>query len=205
MNTDQLNSIIRTVMKIASGLLIAHGLQGTADMINSADVTGSILLIVSLLWSHFNHGSDTNGGNAAVKLLLALALPAFLLTGCKSLDAGADPLVVRTEQTQTMATAALDTFLKIDNQNRLLIATNLPSVHAFAEWLRVKTPSADGTTNVTARWVSLLQSTESAKLAYKQNRSPDNSTKLNAALTALDVASKQAQSQLIQVQNLNQK
>ena len=84
MNTDQFLSIVRTVMKIASGVLIAHGLQGTADMINSADVTGSILLIVSCLWSHFNHGSDTNSGNAALKLLLALALPAVLLTGCKT-------------------------------------------------------------------------------------------------------------------------
>ena len=84
MNTDQFLSIVRTVMKIVSGILIAHGLQGTADMINSADVTGSILLIVSCLWSHFNHGSDTNSGNAALKLLLALALPALLLTGCKT-------------------------------------------------------------------------------------------------------------------------
>lgn len=84
MNTDQLLSIIRTGLKVLSGILIAHGLQNTADVLNSADFIGSLLLIAGCLWSHFTHTSaaPTDAGGNKVVLILAIGAAALFFTGC---------------------------------------------------------------------------------------------------------------------------
>jgi hypothetical protein len=88
MNTDQLQSIVRTMLKIVSGLLVAHGLGDTASIINAPDVTGTILLVASLLWSHWSHASTppaSSGGSSLggkLPVLFTLGLSALLLSGC---------------------------------------------------------------------------------------------------------------------------
>jgi hypothetical protein len=86
MNTDQLNSFIRSILKIAGAALLAHGATKAAAIVNSEDVIGVILTLAGLIASHNWHAVPDNGGAGTPKLslLLALALPALMLTGCAS-------------------------------------------------------------------------------------------------------------------------
>jgi len=56
MNEDQIDSLIRTVLKIAGTALMTHGLTGYANLVNSADMFGAIVLLVGLWQSHQFHG-----------------------------------------------------------------------------------------------------------------------------------------------------
>ena len=90
---DQINSVIRTILKIAGALLLQHGLTNSATVVNSPDVLGALSLIVGLVWSHFQHGTgDTanprppGGPGASVicwALIACLALP-LTFTGCST-------------------------------------------------------------------------------------------------------------------------
>jgi len=86
MNTDQFQSLVRTVLKIISGLLVAHGMSDTAGILNAPDVIGAILLVASLIWSHYAHGDDAPPSlPKAPLLMLALALASgFVVAGCAS-------------------------------------------------------------------------------------------------------------------------
>lgn len=107
---------------------------------------------------------------------------AVLIVGCASLSPGADPLVVRAEQTETFATNTFYTFLSIEANDRLLIEANFPAIHAFAETLRQ--PVTEGTNRYRAcyYWVHLL---DNAKLAYKAGTGTSN--QLVAALSKVEM------------------
>lgn len=89
MNSDQLQSLVRTILKIGSGLLIAHGMTDTASALNAPDVIGALTLLVSLIWSHYSHGAatppppPTRPPPMGVLYILALA-GALCVTGCAS-------------------------------------------------------------------------------------------------------------------------
>ena len=55
MNTDQIGSLLRSLLKVVSAFLIAHGLNDTATFLNAPDVIGALTLAGSLWWSHANH------------------------------------------------------------------------------------------------------------------------------------------------------
>ena len=59
MNQDQINSIVRTALKIAGAILVKHGLSDYATIINTPDVAGLIVLLVGLWLSHQNHGANS--------------------------------------------------------------------------------------------------------------------------------------------------
>jgi len=90
MNTDQINSLIRTVLKVLGTALATHGLTNAAGILNSEDFIGLVLLIVGVISSHSWHSSapDSNGGGSGGKLGLFVALAAagflFTGTGCQS-------------------------------------------------------------------------------------------------------------------------
>ena len=58
MNLDQLNSLIRTVLKVIGSALMTHGLTNYATFINSPDVIGLVLLVGGMIWSHYTHASS---------------------------------------------------------------------------------------------------------------------------------------------------
>ena len=84
MNNAQLLSHVRSALKVTAGLLAAHGLQNQATFLNAPDVLASVLLIVSLLWSHFTHAGDASASPRLPKLsaLAALGAAAFVFSGC---------------------------------------------------------------------------------------------------------------------------
>jgi hypothetical protein len=107
-----------------------------------------------------------------VQSFLALALALLAITsGCSHLQPGADPLVVRCEQTETIAYATFDTFLQIDDSNRAFWKTNTPALHSFAEYLRAPVP--DGTANC-QRGISYIRGLNTVKRAYKQGSASSN-------------------------------
>ena len=63
MNADQVNSIVRSLLKIIGGALIAHG--ANADIVNSVATSADLIQIISgaviaggaALWSHFSHAA----------------------------------------------------------------------------------------------------------------------------------------------------
>jgi hypothetical protein len=52
---DQALSLARSVLKIAGTYLVAKGIETASGM---EDVSGLVLMIVGLWWSHANHAPD---------------------------------------------------------------------------------------------------------------------------------------------------
>lgn len=128
---------------------------------------------------------------AAINTVL-LAMLFMAVVGCKTIDPDADLLVVRVEQTQKIALATFDTFLRFDDGRREWMREQAPEAHAFAEWLR----EPQGVTQI-PRGVAILESLQAVKVAYKKARDQTGRDRLIAALAAVEEALYQTQKQLI--------
>jgi hypothetical protein len=96
MNQDQINSLIRSLLKIAGTALAAHGLSTAASIVNSQDFVGAVLVGVGLIWSHFDNSNTPTGSSGtgksgtATSLLVLCLLPALLLgSGCANVNQNA--------------------------------------------------------------------------------------------------------------------
>jgi hypothetical protein len=73
MNVSQLNSLVRSILKIIGSFLIMRGLTQYASWLNSEDVIGVVITFLSLCWSHFNHSApSTPETTKQTNLLLCL-------------------------------------------------------------------------------------------------------------------------------------
>ena len=52
MNSDQIQSVARTVLKVAGGFLVA---KGVTDEGTWTTISGGVLALAGLIWSHFHH------------------------------------------------------------------------------------------------------------------------------------------------------
>lgn len=103
-----------------------------------------------------------------MKYLQAFILICFF-SGCATLQPGADPLIVRVEQTQSVALTTLDGFLKFD-----LSTPGLPnSVHILADKVRATAPHA----------LTLL---DNARKTYESTKSQEAKTQLATALSVIE-------------------
>jgi len=113
MNTDQVNSLIRSLFKIIGAGLIAHGMTDAASIVNNQDVIGLVLTLVGLLSSYNWHKDPTKpaaGGGAGsaplVLFCLALTLAGF---GCVATNpdhtAGAPAYIIAPSLSNNLATA----------------------------------------------------------------------------------------------------
>ena len=103
-------------------------------------------------------------------LLVVSILIAQLVVGCAILQPGADPLVVRAEQTQQVSLAVVDQFLRYEYKNR---ATLGPKVKQAADEVRKNFPPAS-------------KALEAATKAYKNNRTIDNKANLITWLSVVE-------------------
>lgn len=124
---------------------------------------------------------------------LALCALAFTLAGCSTIDKGADPIEVRAEQTISIATTTLDTFMTLELKNEALVKEKAPEAYKVAVWLAAPV-TVDGKT--LARGLSLIQSATNARRAYKSSRGPEAKANLEAALSALAAAVAETTKQL---------
>ena len=65
MNQDQIDSAVRTVLKIVGTYLATKGLTEQAALINGSDVAGLITLLIGLWLSHQQHQTFTAPTNSA--------------------------------------------------------------------------------------------------------------------------------------------
>jgi len=114
--------------------------------------------------------------------LLALAL--ILFNGCQTAP-GSDPIVVRAEQLADMAVDTVDTFLKIEEDNRVMITSLAPRLGEVANLLRREFPPA-------------LQKLKDATRAYKSSRTQDMKTDLSTASAVVEQLRMQAVEQIAQ-------
>lgn len=124
-----------------------------------------------------------------MKKYLIITCCSLLLAGCAALAPGADPIVVRAQQTETVGYATLDTFLKVDNANRSLFATNAPALHQYAEWLRA--PQVVNGTNVYPRGIAFMLSLDTIVQQYQKGLA--NSNQVANVLATAETAITQAQ------------
>jgi hypothetical protein len=82
MNNDQINSLVRSLLKILGSLLIAHGYSTYANIINTPDVIGFIIALAAFISSHFAHSTPasnpprpTSGPLLVLFIALALGCP----------------------------------------------------------------------------------------------------------------------------------
>jgi hypothetical protein len=68
MNQDQINSLVRTALKIIGALLIKHGLSDYAAILNTPDVCGAVALMIGLYLSHQHHGQAATTAGATADL-----------------------------------------------------------------------------------------------------------------------------------------
>ncbi len=142
--------------------------------------------------------------NPFIWLALAAVLGACILftPGCKTLDAGADPFVVRVEQTQTVVEGGFDLLLNVDNLDRGFWRTNAPAFHQFCETLRFPVPVAGVPNRPTLpRYIAAQWELDQAKLYYKFAKSSSASNSLQVALITLQGLSEQTTAWLTIVTN----
>ena len=58
MNQDQIHSLVRSILKIAGAIALAHGSTKAATIINSEDAIGLIVLLIGLWQSHQTHADQ---------------------------------------------------------------------------------------------------------------------------------------------------
>jgi hypothetical protein len=66
MNQDQIDSAVRTILKIVGTYLATKGLTEQAALINGSDVAGLITLLVGLWLSHQQHQSALPSNSPAL-------------------------------------------------------------------------------------------------------------------------------------------
>ena len=127
---------------------------------------------------------------------LTAALILGILLGCAQLQPGADPLVVNTERTETIAKTTFDLVMQVDNTDRGFWRTNAPAFHSFVEWLREPQTVQ---TNTLPRCLAMILSVDDVKLDYRAARASSND--LATAVLTLHGALNQAGAWLTVVTN----
>lgn len=172
MNKDQLINLVQTVLKIGGGMLASKGIMDSSTW---EAVTGGIIAVLTWWASHKWNASSSpaqSQGTLPLNLILFGAVVSIFAAGCVGLQPGADPLVVRVEQTETVAKSTFDLVLGVDDSNRPFFATNAPPFHRFCEWLRE--PQTVEQTNTLPRCSAMLLSLDDVKLDYKAARVSSN-------------------------------
>lgn len=178
MNNSQLQSIIRTALKIVSGLLLAHGLNQTASVLNTPDVIGALTLILSLLWSHWAHASapDSKAGAGAggkTGLLLVLLSASFVFTGCSTLPENAF-------KAELAAATAGDAAMRGYSAYWNKAIANPPAYHRTADALNAE---KEKICDASIKLGGSIELTESLRKSYATNSAL--ATPLNAAVISL--------------------
>lgn len=195
-------SFIRHLITLAGGVLIA---RGWADDSQIAEAAGALCTLVAIGFSIANKRDHAKLVNALIDngptagapppnkptplpLLLALCLPLILLAGCATgpgqytprtntydAQAPADTLVVTCEKVRATALDTFDAIMQWEYANREALQRINPQIHEFAE-------------NIRRNGRAWLDDLTALKRSYQDARTPDNASRLNAALAALNSA-----------------
>lgn len=201
MNTDQIASYIRSGLKIGGALLAAHGYNQAAgaasDLLNCSFIIGLAASGLGLLLSHLTHSAPPSASGGASKaggvaaLFIALGLASYTC-GCATMSKGADPVVVRAEQSISLANSTFDLAVHLDNADRALSQSKAPAFHSFCEWLRTPVIIAP-LTNSFPRGLAIVRSADTVKQTYESTHSTNDYAILVSSLAVVESATAQAQ------------
>lgn len=116
-------------------------------------------------------------------LTAQVVLTVWLLAGCAGVDPGHDPVVVNAERAIASSFETVNTFLKLEYQNRDAWRLLNKDIYTTAEYLRKNF----------GNWYA---SAVRVKMAYKQNRTPENKAELETYVALLTQALGEAQQYL---------
>ena len=213
MNTSQIQSLVRWLLNAISGGVLAYSAAKSpatqsvatfvANLLTGADMLAACVLGATWLWGHITHGktASTNSGSAStVVAVLLLGALAVGFTGCVALDKNARPVIVRAEQSLSIATATFDAVVKIDDSNRPFFRTNAVPFHQFCEWLRYPVVIAP-LTNSFPRGLAIIRSADAVKETYKRTNTTNDYAALISALATVETTTAQAQAWLNSVKH----
>ena len=177
------------ITRAAYALMNGRGIKGT----------------ISAIWLGTNtpkasppnpNGGSSAGGTAAILAALGVASLLLIGTGCASVTPGQSSVVVRAEQSISLANATFDAAVHIDDANRAFFKTNLPPFHIFCESLRAPV-------NGTPRGIAIVTSADAVKETYKRTRSTNDYAILISSLAVVDSATAEAQKFIAQTATIN--
>jgi|GEM_PF-1089057 len=214
MNSSQAQSLVRMLLNFISGAVLAWSASHTqaakdlsgylVQFINGPDVMALLTTGAMWLWGHITHSQSSppsgsggaSGAGGVVGLLVFLLAASFTFTGCAPLQKGADPLIVRAEQSETVANATFDSAVRIDYAGGSLLAAKVPPFHAFCEWLRQPVVISPFT-NAFPRGLAIVRSLDAVKNNYEQNKGTNEYAVLISSLAAVESATVQAQQLIV--------
>lgn len=110
---------------------------------------------------------------SALLLLSSFTVPIAGLTGCASVDAKADAVVVNAERTAQAAFEIMDAFVLYEYNNREALAKMSPDIHKAADAIRVDGKHA-------------IQELRAATKAYKENRTPQRKATIDTWMALVE-------------------
>lgn len=180
------------LLLVTSSPLITRALYA---LMNGRGIKGTI----SAIWLGTNTpkpasppANISGGSSAGTAILLMLAVASFAFVGCRSLDPGARAVVVRAEQSITVANASFDSAIHIDAANRSFFKTNAPAFHQFCEWLRTPVVMLP-LTNSLPRGLAIVTSANAVKNRYKATNSTNDYALLISSLAVVETVTVEAQ------------
>ncbi len=206
MNSNQIASLVRLILNFVSGAIIAWSASHTqpakdlsafiVQFINGPDMFALATTGVMWLWGHLSHSATpppaSPPSTPPLPLLIAIGAAALFMTGCVPLKPGARAVVVRAEQSITVANATFDSAVHIDDANRSFFRTNAPAFHQFCEWLRVPVVMVP-LTNSLPRGLAIVASADAVKETYKATNTTNAYAALINSLAIVESATSQAQ------------
>lgn len=134
----------------------------------------------------------SGGISKTVSALVALCAASLLFTGCASIASGNRAVVVRAEQSISLANATLDSAVHIDDANRSWSMSHAPAFHQFCEWLRAPVVMLP-LTNSLPRGLAIVASADAVKETYKRTNNTNDYALLISSLAVVESATAQAQ------------
>lgn len=119
----------------------------------------------------------------------ALLAVVVLVVGCASVAPGSDPILVRGEQSLSVSFAILDSFVRVEYNNRSLVQAKAPQLSALAEQIRRNAPA-------------LLRTATQAVDMYRALKTPAAQDAMFVALSQPEALAAQASSALATVSKL---
>ncbi len=171
--------------KLARHGLTALGGVGMATDGNVEQLAGALSFLIGIAMSLYEARktkpiADPAATSVAVKIIPLLVTCALLGSGCASVAPGHDPVVVRAEQTRSIAASTFAAFVKLEHYNRPALRAISSDFARIADQVRSK---SDG-------WI---QSLTRVLAGYKASRNPENRASLTAALSTLDAAMREVE------------
>jgi hypothetical protein len=172
-NLQTILGLLRHLLTFGGGALVTAGLSSDGQI---TEMVGAVITLIGGGWSIWEKSQAKKAAAQAATTAGLIAILAFGVAGCASIDPGADKLVVRVEQTQTVAGETFDLVLTADDLNRPFWQANAPAFHEFCEWLRApityQSPEF-GATNI-ARVLMMQFQLDDVKRDYKASRASSN-------------------------------